>query len=138
MATYLRIPYENSAARENAKKAGAKWQANLKVWKLDGDCPESLAEFKAEVERATYTISSLLLERFARTSSLLDAAYQQAEEFPDKDEPLWRVKEIVGDTPLYEGFPNKKELESLARQLAATLLIRTGQRDLAKQIEKVK
>lgn len=31
----LEIPYSNASARNRAKKAGAKWNANEKVWEIE-------------------------------------------------------------------------------------------------------
>jgi hypothetical protein len=139
MATYLRIPYENATARESAKGAGAKWQAQSKLWKLDGDCPEALSTFKIQVDVATYSLESLISSRLEKPESLLAAVYEQAD-LGLTDGPEWQVTELVGATPLDPNtkFPNKEQVQSLARELAMRLLKVTGQFDLGRELLKVK
>lgn len=139
MATYLRIPYDNATARDSAKKAGAKWQAQSKLWQIDGDCPEALAGFKIQVEVATYSLESLISGRLEKPESLLAAVYQQAD-LGLTDEPGWQVMELVGSTPLDPAakFPSKEQVQSLARELAMRLLKATGQFDLGRELLKLK
>lgn len=143
VATYLRIPYENSKARELAKKNGAKWQSQAKIWKLDGECPTDLEQFKIEVEVATYSLESLIASRLDKSLDLLKAVFADAdlnEELAKPNrEPHWQVLELVGQTPLTPGtqVPARKHVQRLARELAASLLWATEQRDLAVQLQKV-
>lgn len=134
---FLRIPYENSKARESAKAAGAKWQPQSKLWKIDGDCPAELRQFEIKVEVATYSLESLIFSRLDKPEDLLKAVFAESELNPG-DKPHWKVLELVGQTPLADDakIPTAERVQQIARELAARLLFATGQYDLAKQLRK--
>lgn len=137
-ANYLRIPFENSKAREAAKAAGARWQSDAKLWKLAGDVPEALEQFKIEVTVGTVTCEGVIDYRLTKVESGLKALKEDAELFAGRSLSQAALNEFSGSSLAPDQkAPTPAQVQQFGVHLAARILMASGNYELARNLKKM-